>query len=366
MSTSTASLVVDGSTNWRLLLGGEIYDRLVKKGNKLGHQGNKMVRLLHRSGFVPESVGTILGKSKREKEAQRELFVNLSEEGLSFLRDEMTKFFESTEVPNESSLDVGDVSKNTRARVWHLADDPRAAGYLEVIFGGVGKAARRAQLDDKSTRTINNWKILCDEFLNSPAWCPDNPFEDCPRLVDIDPFHPPPTPFEAEELRSLFSKMRSQYSIFNNNFHRSGELVEGEGDGDDEFFEKFAGKDVVYLYAHKLFAGRPPKFCTRDVTQPCDIGISSPTPSSSVSSINSSSGSRASCKRKYSDLSKEDMFEIFKPSPEELSRDKSIKTYFELTTLDNTLKSSNFELMPPDMQQLLRDKYQDLLRSAYV
>jgi hypothetical protein len=357
-----SSLIVDSSTDWKKLSGGEIFDRLVKKGNKLGIQGNKLLKMLTRTKFITSDVGTVLGKNNRDRRSQREHFANISEEGLSLLQEHMVTFYASP-----PSLDVGDISKNLRARAWHLADDAQATGYLEVIFGGVGKAARRAEVDDKVTRTLGNWKHLCDNFFNSDSWTPQNCFDNT-RVSEICPSRPPEVPFSPEELRSLFSKMRSQYSLFNDRYHRSGQLVDGEGDGDDDFFSNFAGSDAVYLYAHLLFKGQPPKFCTRDVNQPCDLGCpagGSPAPSSS-GSVGSGDQPGSGMKRKYSDLTKDDLMDVLKPSDDEILRDKSMASFFNVSNLDNILKSETFHALPQDVQEKLTKKYEELVTSTYL
>ena len=198
------------------------------------------------------------------------MFASLAEAELEEIRDEMCKFASGQEEAGRQ-LDVSEVSKNLKARAFHLADDPEAQRVLESIFGGVKKAARRSEFDDKSSRTVCQWQHLADEFFNSELWRPQNEFYDA-RLVDIDPSQAPSEPFLAEQLRKLFSTMRSQYSIFNDRYHRSGQLEEGDGDGDDDFYENFSGRDTVYLYAHKMFKGshRSPLYMRR-VTLICTL-----------------------------------------------------------------------------------------------
>ena len=97
-------------------------------------------------------------------------------------------------------MDVNDVPKNARARAEHLADDPLSVGYLDLIFGGVKKRARRAEVDDKSLRAVNHWLYLVDEFNNRAGWAPENEFVDS-RLSDIDPSKPSPGPYSVERYR---------------------------------------------------------------------------------------------------------------------------------------------------------------------
>lgn len=123
------------------------------------------------------------------RQAQRIKFANLSHQGLYELRTLMHNFDNNID-DDDSHLDLQDTPKNVRARAWHFANDTRAVGYSELIFGGISKQARRAELDDKSSRIINHWQILCDEFFNRANWAPENEFSDT-RLIDIDPSKPP-------------------------------------------------------------------------------------------------------------------------------------------------------------------------------
>ena len=300
MSTTTSVVEVEEvqkeEVDWMVESAGSIYDRLTKKGARMGIHGNKMIRLLKDRKFLSPSTQNTIGKNKKQRSEQRSAFVLMPAAGVELLRSEMQKYTTRCDSADDllQGLDEYDIPKSLRARAWHLADDPRAVSYLEVIFGGVNKKARRAHLDDKTQRNHTYWGDLCEEFFNNPEWQPQNPFSDS-RVEDLKPENPPPEPYAPEELRSLFSKMRSQYSIFNDRYHRSGQLESGNGDGDDEFFDKFCGRDVVYFYAHLLFKACPPKFCTRDLSnsQKCDIGLTSPLPNTSSSGDDSSSSKEA-------------------------------------------------------------------------
>ena len=82
------------------------------------------------------------------------------------------------EADTQAPLDVNEVSKNLRARAFHLAEDPEPQRVLEGIFGGVKKSARRAEFDDKATRAGSQWQILADSYFNSDSWRPQNEFHD--------------------------------------------------------------------------------------------------------------------------------------------------------------------------------------------
>jgi hypothetical protein len=132
--------------DWDSLSRGEIYDRLITKRAKLGTQANKILRDLQSKSFASTGVGLLLGKSKEERAKQRVFFVNLSEAGLQFVRAQMKAFScPPGDGDDNDGLDPEDVPASLRARCAHMADDPAAEGFLEVIFGGVNKQARRQE-----------------------------------------------------------------------------------------------------------------------------------------------------------------------------------------------------------------------------
>ena len=55
---------VADNVDWRSLDGGEIYDRLIQKGAKLGIQANKMIRRLKRRGHFSGEGASTLAKNK--------------------------------------------------------------------------------------------------------------------------------------------------------------------------------------------------------------------------------------------------------------------------------------------------------------
>ena len=92
----------------------------------------------------------------------------------------------------------------------HLAADEDSQRILEEIFGGVPKDAAREALDDKTRRTKSLWSELADEFFNNKDWKPLNEQSDS-RVSEINPSIPPVEPFSPEDVRSLFSSMRTKY-----------------------------------------------------------------------------------------------------------------------------------------------------------
>jgi hypothetical protein len=91
----------------------------------------------------------------------------------------------------------------------------------------------------------------------------------------INPRAAPVEPLAPEKLRALFSALHTQYSLFNSRYHLSGQIEEGNGEGDDDFFENFVRGDILYMYMHLLFKGAPPRFCIRDLdaNQKSDVGV---------------------------------------------------------------------------------------------
>ncbi|KAJ1426018.1 hypothetical protein B484DRAFT_464354, partial [Ochromonadaceae sp. CCMP2298] len=208
---------------------------------------------MQKQAHLTASVGLLLGKKREDQEKQRVLFENLSAPGLLYLKVQMNQFSRPPGGGDEENgderpgLDPEDVPANLRARAAHLADETASTSILELIFGGVTKKARRETLDDKSTRNKDLWKLLCDDFFNSPNWMPENEQTDT-KVSTINPRAAPLEPYAPEKLRALFSALRTQYTIFNSRYHLSGQIEEGNGAGDDDFFDNFVRGDIVYMY----------------------------------------------------------------------------------------------------------------------
>ena len=66
------------------------------------------------------------------------MFESLSEAELEEVRSSMHRFENGMEeADTQAPLDVNEVSKNLRARAFHLAEDPEPQRVLEGIFGDV-------------------------------------------------------------------------------------------------------------------------------------------------------------------------------------------------------------------------------------
>jgi hypothetical protein len=352
---------------WGSLSGGVIYDRLITKGEKLGTQVNKILRDLQSKTFASTGVGLLLGKSKEERTKQRVFFMNLSEAGLQFVRMQMKTHSggHEAEVDDDAGLDPEDVPACLRARCMHMAEDPASEGFLEVIFGGVTKKARREQLDEKSTRTVGIWKTLSDDFFDNANWKPENTQTDS-RVQSIQPGAVPAVLFGPEKLRTLFSELRTQYTIFSTRFHASGQVAEGEdhGEGDDDFFVNYVRGDIVFFYMHLLFKGKAPRYCLRDLeaSQKSDVGCSD-----NVSVLTSSGKKRAASEDR-------EMFqEMFQRTEVENDRDKAMGEYYtsltrsnELDSLSTFISASSFTHLTEELQEGLREKLAKLVKEKFL
>ena len=203
---------------------------------------------MHRRNLFPLNAGDKLAKKKNERIAQRIFFNETYAEGLQFIINSLVQEEkeEADDIEDEQLLYSSEISANLKARAQHMALEPDCIPILESIYGGPPKGARRATLDDKTSRVPEAWKLLCDKWFNNLDWKPQNPQFDN-RLNGINPVDPPVEPFSPEKLRALFSSMRTQFSVFTNNYHKSGFIEEGDGEGDDDFFDNFVRGDFVRM-----------------------------------------------------------------------------------------------------------------------
>ena len=100
-------------------------------------------------------------------------------------------------------------------------------------------------MDDKSARSAALWLRLANEFVNNPAWKPQNTFGAIePLIAAIDPSKVPVRNIRGDELRAQFSKYRSNYTVTYFNFKKSSKNVEDASHlaGDDEFKTDYCRK----------------------------------------------------------------------------------------------------------------------------
>lgn len=229
---------------------------------------------------------------------------------------------------------------NVQARIVHLATDETAQPILVQNFSSnslLPKESRRQQLDDKAQRAPVLWKTLAADFINSADWTPVNEQEDSRLLDTIDPRKPPSKEMTSEELRTVFGKLRTNYSKCHANYHASGKGIEGDGDGDDDFFENFTHGSLIFLYMHKLFSGMPPSFMSRDmpVSVQTDIGCGG-----------KSEGNKR--KRQYKELPP--VVNLTGPSATETKREEAMANYYEamhtqmrLATMSTLMESDSYK-----------------------
>ena len=179
--------------------------------------------------------------------------------------------------------------------------------------------------------------------------------QDDSRIRTIEPGLVPNDSIEPEQLRSLFSSLRTQYTIFYNNYHRSGNLTEGDGEGDDDFFVNFVKGDMVYYYMHKVFDGKAPTYCTRDLDSDVSMEVGYGGSGRSGSSVSENS----SKKRSYIDLT-----DSLAPTAEETEANVSMTLYFEsqtqherLRSLEATMNSIHFKNLPQEVQDATFTEY---------
>ena len=227
-----------------------------------GWSANRVIAALFAAKKLPAEVGPKYIKAKKkagQHAKQRELFVkHLTakpgglEEARKLLKAEEGKRKANKAVEAEDAKELanaGDIPMNVMARVAHLMVDPRTINVVIAIFRGPDeKAAARELLDNKSTRTIELWRELCDKYFNNEEWAPQNEQDDS-RVSDIDPSKPPSESYAPEKLRALFSSMRSKYTVYYARHHKSGHLAEGHGEGADNFAD-FVRGEMIYLYMY--------------------------------------------------------------------------------------------------------------------
>mmetsp|Transcript_26185 Transcript_26185/g.65481 ORF Transcript_26185/g.65481 Transcript_26185/m.65481 type:complete len:391 (-) Transcript_26185:136-1308(-) len=364
------------ATQWGELSAGEIYDVLGKKGMKLGHTANNMIKKLTQENYLPSDAPDLMEKTKKAKADQRKLFENLDDIGLGFLREELSKLTINTpsgstggdEAITRSALN--DVCDNMKARVLHLIYDPESYAILTSCFAGPPKNDQRAVLDDKTTR-MRGWQQLTVKYYNNEKWRPANAITDT-RVVHLDPSKPPAEPYPPEKLRALHSTIRTKLTIYLANYHASGNNEDGFGNGTDQFYTDFVGSSALYLYAFLLIGDRPPSFCTRDLTQPSDVGIDEAVQVAEAKADSSIEllASRSALGKRTRALDEVGLRRVLvSMSDTERDRELSMTSFFRVSTTTSTLETlrkaiegPSFALLDSGTQIELRSEYAALLK----
>ena len=349
--------------DWNVLNGKEIYEHLCKfnldgvgeniavwrkKWDPTGNFGSTINQLFKKCKekrflFEHSSNTEKLAQQKKEAKRQRDLFANIGEQGLSYVRAFLTQacLDQATKQKSKSAVEVT-VNANAIARVASLNCDPACIGILSKIFGGSTHEEKRSAIDNPQQRTKALWGQLASDFFNNAEWKPSNDFTDDDRIADIDPSELPQPKWTAEKLRLEFSKLRTVMTTKTDAFKRSGQIQEGEdhGDGDDEFHENaMAGEHPaklnrnwnwgrnVFLFIYLLYDRSVPSWGMRDLAKKnrVDLGFKSPGQGSITSTSDiSSSGSKG----RNVALSKEDLIEINK-TPMEIKASAEETAFFK-------------------------------------
>jgi hypothetical protein len=150
---------------------------------------------------------------------------------------------------NSQAVDLSlNVSSNIKARLAHLAADSNSIDILHKIYA-----------TDTSVRTLDMWKVLANDFINNPAWMPRRVIDD--RLYDVDPTHPPEEKLSPEALRSVFSRLRIEYTKALLKFQSAPKTSITQESLDAEFWERYAKHDKGLYYIYLLFKGRSDQDC---------------------------------------------------------------------------------------------------------
>lgn len=128
-----------------------------------------------------------------------------------------------------------------KCRLAHLAEDPASADILGKIYA-----------TDSSIRTLDYWKTLAIDYVNNIAWQPKRSFLD-ERVIDIDPSRCPDDKFTPESLRSVFSRLRIDYTRTILKFQASLKQGTQREVLDTEFWERYAKHDKSLYYIYQLF-----------------------------------------------------------------------------------------------------------------
>lgn len=185
-ATQCSSLCAIRDFDWSLLSGGEIYDKVSKRGARLGVPGNHILRKMMEMEIISTSASVNIARNRHDKEAQRNLFQCLdTHDAAKSMAVEVLKEYDRSQmsINNNSAIDVadinirsglqeGDISLNQKARIIHLVNTPEASALLEEYFSSnsnVPKAVRREILDDKRCRHKELWETIANDFYNNPC-----------------------------------------------------------------------------------------------------------------------------------------------------------------------------------------------------
>jgi hypothetical protein len=141
---------------------------------------------------------------------------------------------------------------NIKCRLAHLAEDPNSAEILNKIYA-----------TDSSIRTLELWKTLAQDFVNNQNWLPKRLYERIgdERLIDVYPAVIPNEAYSPESLRSVFSRLRIEFTRTVLKFQTAPKVTNSREMLDAEFWERYAKHDKAIYYIYQLFHDRSSAEC---------------------------------------------------------------------------------------------------------
>ena len=169
-----------------------------------------------------------------------------------------------------------DVADSIAARVAHLAVETGAQDIMKQIFAVTGG---RMWVDTKELRVGELWASLATRFINNTDWQLELFNDDYHGDAGVDYINPVTAVdvsnnHTGDDIKSIFNKLKSMYTLVHDKFHTSGQQEEGGQefedsiDSDSIFYNDFAknfypANARVLLYVHLLWGRAPPSFCLR-------------------------------------------------------------------------------------------------------
>ncbi len=102
----------------------------------------------------------------------------------------------------------------------------------ETLEQIVNPSTSRSSLDNRHERAPARWDYLATTYFNNEDWAPENLFLEDERVNMLDPSRPPVPTVTGQQLQKMMSKIKTEYTVVHGNFHQSGNLMEGEDNGE--------------------------------------------------------------------------------------------------------------------------------------
>lgn len=275
----------------------------------------------------------------------------------------------------DPALPSGDISLNIVARIVHTFKEAETHSLWADLFRVVPneKATERLNLDCKDQRFLQLLMRLLN-FVNSPnetgVFYPQNMFTDNERLALIRPDMIPQVPVTLDKFNKLtVNKIRGKFTIFVNNFKRSGDLEEDadHATGDEQFFIKFCSTDPnpIYLYMYLLFDRSIPTLLSREAAPGNQLEIGVP---GSGKKRSLPSGSNDDGTRKIIHIMSDEELAIFKQTElSKIARDEAFKRHCEEQIIASVFKRQQDEEQAKHQKMMCAYKmYEDIRGDARV